>query len=287
MKSQGGFSLICRVFCHLFLKGVFDVTGSCNEQANSGLVVKLVVKSAGKGVLGRTGQLRREQKNPGTVKIPGFLRFCSRSAGVVFDDAHDLDADGDLLDLGDTNESGLQVLKIDFHVSGNSAVALLCHGGDVGRLLSVDGDGLTFTEKISGTVDLLAVNENVSVVHELLGSEDGGSETGAIDHGIQTEFKAAEELVGGVAKSGFGLEVGIAEVLFADSVVVLQLLLFDQQSSIGGKFGTTAFGSVGAGGHGTFDGGAAGIIPDALADTTAEFVLCSTCGWHNQSLSYF
>ena len=218
--------------------------------------------------------------------IPGFFRLCSRLAGVVFDDAHNLDADRNLLNLGNADQSGLQVLKIDFHVRRNGGVAFLSHGGDVGGLLSVDGDDLTFAEQVACAVDLLAVHENVSVVHELLGGEDGGSETGAVDHSIKTKLKAAEKLVGGVAQTGFSLEVGIAEVLFADSIVVLQFLLFDQQSSVGGKFVAAAFGSVRAGGHGTFDGGAAGVIPDALADTTAEFVLCSTCGWHNQSLSY-
>jgi hypothetical protein len=44
---------------------------------------------------------------------------------------------------------------------------------------------------------------------------------------------------------------------------------------------------MGACGIRTLHARAFGVTPDALAYATTEFVLCSTCGWHNQSLSFY
>jgi hypothetical protein len=44
---------------------------------------------------------------------------------------------------------------------------------------------------------------------------------------------------------------------------------------------------VGAGSVRTLHARTFGVTPEAFTDTTTEFVLCSTCGWHNQSLSFF
>ena len=208
-----------------------------------------------------------------------------RLPGVVFDDAHDLDRNRDLLKLGSADEGRFEVVEIDFHVGRNDRIALFGSFSSSRRFGGIDGDDLTFFELAAGTVNAFAVNEDVTVVDDLLGGEDGGRETGAVDQSIQTHFKAAEQLFVSQTETAFGFGESDAELFFTDGIVVAEFLFLEEQFAVGGKFDTTAF-TVGAGGIRTFDARAFRITPEALADPATEFVFCSTCGWHNQSLSF-
>ena len=124
------------------------------------------------------------------------------------------------------------------------------------------------------------------MVDKLLGGEDGRRESGAEHHRIKTLFQAAEQLF--VRLTGTGLRLGVsdAELLLADRVVVLEFLLLHQQFTVGGELDPAAL-AVRTGRIRTLDARALRIAPDALADPAAEFVFRSTCGWHNQSLSFY
>ena len=220
-----------------------------------------------------------------TRRKPGALVFRNRRLpGVVFDDAHDLDRNRDLLELGSADQSRFEVVEIDFHVRRNDAVALLGSFSGGGGLGGIDGDDLTLFDDAAGAVETFAVNEDVTMVDDLLGSENGGSETGTIDQSIQTHFEAAEKFFVGQTETAFGFGESDTELFFADGVVVTEFLLFEEQFAVGGKFHAAAL-TMRTSGIRTFDARTFRIAPEALADTTAEFVFCSTCGWHNQSLS--
>ena len=209
-----------------------------------------------------------------------------RLPGVVFDDAHDLDRNRDFLELRSADQSRFEVVEVDFHIGRNDIVALFGSFSNGGGLGGIDGDDLTLFDDAAGAVETFAVNEDVTMVDDLLGSENGGSETGTIDQSIQTHFEAAEKFFVGQTETAFGFGESDTELFFADGVVVTEFLLFEEQFAVGGKFHAAAL-TMRTSGIRTFDARTFRIAPEALADTTAEFVFCSTCGWHNQSLSFF
>ena len=138
-----------------------------------------------------------------------------RLPGVVFDDAHDLDLHRNFIDLRHTHEGSLAVFQIDFQVGRDNGVAAAGDFSDGRGLLRNDGDDLTFLHAAAGTVNTLAVHQDVAVADHLLGSEDGGSKTGAVHHGIQTGFQRNKQLVTRLPGTGFGLGIGNAQLLFA------------------------------------------------------------------------
>lgn len=89
-----------------------------------------------------------------------------------------------------------------------------------------------------------------------------------------------------LADTGLRFGVSDLQLLFADRVVVLELLLFHQEFAVGGELDPAAL-SVRTGRIRTLYARAGRISPDALTHATTELVLRSTCGWHNQSLSFF
>ena len=90
-------------------------------------------------------------------------------------------------------------------------------------------------DQTAAAVDPLAVDQDVTVVHELLGREDGRRKAGAEHHRIQTLFEAAEQLFVGLAGTGLRLGVSDLELFLADRIVVLEFLLLHQQLAIGGE----------------------------------------------------
>ena len=207
-------------------------------------------------------------------------------ACVVLDDVHDLDVRGDLIKLRSAHQSRLEVVEIDVKVSGSGGIVLLGGLGGGRRLLSVDADHLSLFDEAAGTVNTFAIDKDVAVVDDLLGSKDGGGKTGVVHQSVKTLGEETEELLVSLTDAALGFGVSDLELLLADGVVVAELLLLKLQFTIGGKFDAFAF-SVGSGSVGTLHARTFGVTPETFTDTTTEFVLCSTCGWHNQSLSYF
>ena len=213
--------------------------------------------------------------NPGMNA--GIFSVLNLSAGVVFDDAHDLDRNRDLFQLGSADQGRFEVVEVDFHVGRHNAVALFGSFSGGGGFGGINGDDLSFLDHAAGTVNAFSINEDVTMVDYLLGSEDGRSKTGTVDQRIQTHFEAAEQLFVSKSETAFCLGESDAKLLFADGVVVAEFLFFQKQFAVGGEFHAATL-TMGAGGVGAFDARAFRIAPETLTDAATEFVFCSTCG---------
>ena len=98
----------------------------------------------------------------------------------------------------------------DIHPAGHEALAerLARHDerGHLQRLLAhVDDVVLRHLERRD--VDLLAVDQEVTVGHELAGVATGPGEAGAVDHVVQTALQQLEQVVTGLAGTPRGLVV--------------------------------------------------------------------------------
>ena len=105
-------------------------------------------------------------------------------------------------------------------------------------------------------------------------------ETGAVYQSIQTDFQTLEQLVTSLTGTGLGLLISNAQLLFGNTIETTEFLLFLQQCSIGGELAAAGL-AMRTGRERTFYTRTFRIVPQALTDTTAQFVFGSTCGRHN------
>ena len=97
---------------------------------------------------------------------------------------------------------------------------------------------------------------------------------------IQTDFQTLEQLVTSLTGTGLGLLISNAQLLFGNTIETTEFLLFLQQCSIGGELAAAGL-AMRTGRERTFYTRTFRIVPQALTDTTAQFVFGSTCGRHN------
>ena len=115
------------------------------------------------------------------------------------------------------------------------------------------------------------------MVDDLFRGEHSGSEAGMINSSIQTEFETLHEDFVGFTFDAFCCEECVAELIFSQSVVCFEFLFFLHHFAVGGEFFafssfTLQTGSVSS--CFAFHCRAVRHVPDAIAETTAQFVFC-------------
>ena len=85
---------------------------------------------------------------------------------------------------------------------------------------------------VGGDAHPLAVDRDVAVGNQLTGRRDGRGETGAEDHIVQTTLKELEKLVACTELRLTSLEDQTAELALAKTVVVTELLLLGQLTTV-------------------------------------------------------
>src|SRR4051794_25030164 len=89
-------------------------------------------------------------------------------------------------------------------------------------------------------VDLLAVDGDVAVAHQLAGHVAGLREARAVDHVVETALEDAQEVLAGLALAAVGLVVVAPELLLQDAVDAGALLLLAHLQQVLAVLGATA-----------------------------------------------
>ncbi len=89
-----------------------------------------------------------------------------------------------------------------------------------------------FANPVGRDIHLLAVDLEMSMVHELPGLRTGGGETGAVDDVVEAALENTEQVVAGDALLTGGFLVVAAELAFQDAVHRAQLLLLTQLDQV-------------------------------------------------------
>ena len=106
--------------------------------------------------------------------------------------------------------------------------------GNRGLRLGLDLDGLAGLDAEGGTVDDLAVDEDVTVDDHLAGLLDRACEAGAQDEGVQTHLEQLDQVLTGQSGGAAGLFEGAAQLRLTDAVLSAQTLLFLQTDGVVG-----------------------------------------------------
>ena len=93
-----------------------------------------------------------------------------------------------------------------------------------------------------------------------------------IDGGVESHFDVLHEDFVGSALFAFCNDEEVAELAFSESVMRFELLLFLHHDAVGGKFGFLSVLSLKSGRIRSLDAGALGHVPNAVAETSAQFV---------------
>ena len=89
-------------------------------------------------------------------------------------------------------------------------------------------DDIASLHQIGGDVDLLAVDGEVGVAHQLTGLTAGSGETQTIHNVIQTALNQDQQVIAGLAGSGGSALIVSVELLFQNTIDELDLLLLSQ-----------------------------------------------------------
>ena len=131
---------------------------------------------------------------------------------------------------GSANEGALHFLVIDGDVIGHVAFGEFSRGQNGGELLGLAAqfDHIAVLHLIGRDIDLLAVDQHMTVIDDLARGENGRREFHAIDDGIQAAFQQLDQNFAVVALAAHSFLVIAAELTFADiAVIAAQLLLGD------------------------------------------------------------
>lgn len=196
------------------------------------------------------------------------------SACVVLDDAHDFDLHRNFFEHRFTHDGHLELILVSFKIRRDRGIDPFGDFSDGGGFFRVDRDDLAGFDLVGSAVDDFPVDENMSVVDELLCRKNGGRHAGMVDDRSQTQFNSAEQLFIGSAFSAFCREISRTELAFRECVMSFELLLFLHHFAIGGKFLPLGIFSLKSCGIGSFHARALRHVPDAVAEPSAEFVFC-------------
>src|SRR5690606_26239459 len=130
-------------------------------------------------------------------------------------------------------EVDVQVLR-----RGREHVAVRAGGGhlegDGGLAARLDLDDLTRLHTEGGTVDDLAVDEDVTVGHGLPGLRDRAAEAGAEHESVETHLEQLDQGLTGQVRLTAGLVEGAAELDLAEPVLGAQTLLLLESDRVVG-----------------------------------------------------
>ena len=140
-----------------------------------------------------------------------------------------LDGHVDVLAGGHGDNSTLQGVLVTLQPLGDV---------DHGRILSsqtlesygraaalLDLDHIAHAHQVGGDVDLVAIDSEMGVVHQLTGLTAGHGEAQTVHHVVQTALHQAQQVLAGLAGHGGSLLIVSMELLLQDAVDELDLLL--------------------------------------------------------------
>ena len=152
--------------------------------------------------------------------------------GVKVDDQLLVDALGDLIPGRDveilTGEGG--GVKLDPGILGSGSHAGLDDLKALGAL--ADGEGIAGLDGGRRDAANLAVERDVTVVHELTSGGSRRSDTGAVHDVVQTGLEEEEEVLTLLTAHAGSLLVGVAELTLEHTIHVLDLLLLLQLNTV-------------------------------------------------------
>src|SRR3954451_9942125 len=158
-----------------------------------------------------------------------------RSLRVELDDQLLGDRGVDLRPLRQGVDEDAQRVRHDLQPSGDRTVPEVLLGHHEGQHvpgLVPDVDDVVLRDPVARDVDLLAVDQEVAVPHELAGLTPGLRQAGAVDHGVETRLEQAQELVAGLALATVRLLVVGAHLLLEQAVREAGLLLLLQLQQV-------------------------------------------------------
>src|SRR5690606_37665539 len=154
---------------------------------------------------------------------------------VVLDDQLFLQRDVDLRALGELVDQHPQTRADDLQPTRNRALALGLAGdleGQRAQRLLADIDDVVLRDAVAGDVDLLAVDQEVAVAHQLAGLTTRAGEAGTVDDVVQARLEDGQQNLTGLAGAACGLFVVAAELLLHDAVREAGLLLLLQLEQV-------------------------------------------------------
>src|SRR6478735_7992869 len=189
--------------------------------------------------------------------------------GVVLHDELLLDRDVDLRPDRDLVDEDAHPRRDDLHPRRGDALAVGLTGDDQRRELErllAHVDDVVVGDLEGRDVDLLAVDQEVAVRHELAGLAARPGEAGAVDHVVEAALEELQEVVAGLALATAGLLVVADELLLHHAVGEARLLLLTQLQEVLGLLDAAA--AVLAGGVGTLLEGS--VAADEVDTETAR-----------------
>ena len=167
--------------------------------------------------------------------------------GVVFDDQLFVDLFRDLVAFGNRYQLTGELFAVGLDVRRNHGDRAVVQGLLDLRVLRhffFEADDLVDANFIRRNVDLLAVDEDVAVIHQLACSPNGAGEAEAVNHVVQTALQQLKQYVTGNALAVEGA-FDVAAHLFLENVVAeAKLLLLFQTLTKLGLFAATRFGTM-------------------------------------------
>src|SRR5215207_6936714 len=165
--------------------------------------------------------------------------FASASRVVLDDELH-VTGDGDLGALRTANERRAELVELDLEVTRSLGQHVDVTAGRcdleglraLGALL--DADGLTWLHTERGTVDELAVDDDVAVHDELAGLLDGARESGAEHERVEAHLEQLDEVLTRQAVGASCLVEGDAQLLLANAVLRAEALFLAQAHCVVG-----------------------------------------------------
>lgn len=166
--------------------------------------------------------------------IRGILIHWILSSGVEFNDKLFVNFDGEFFPLWQSGYSSLEISKILLDVRNRcslDAVEVFSeHFGFAGFLSQFHN--VTDLQAVARDVDLVSIDQEVTMVDHLSGLSDGISKSHTVYHVVKSQFKHIQKLRTSLS---FGSHRSIHifyELFFEDIVVSSQSLLFKKLSSV-------------------------------------------------------
>ena len=163
----------------------------------------------------------------------------NRLLGIKLDDESLLDRHGHLFPVRQGLEGGLEIVLIEFQPARDPAadhrLEVFIDEG-VCSALFFQGDYVTSRNEIRRDIDLLAVDENMVVPHQLPGLISRGSKANAKYCVVETPLEKNEEILAGNSALLLRFLKEEAELPFKHAIHALDLLLFTQLHGIVGLF---------------------------------------------------
>src|SRR6478609_8644149 len=165
---------------------------------------------------------------PRGIPLPSVLRVELHDE-LLGEDRVDLLTDGQLVDEDPQGTRDDLHPRRDGTLTERLASQLKREGLD---RLRADVDDVVLRDAVGRDVDADAVDQEVTVGHELAGGATGPGQAGAVDHVVQAGLEDLQQVLTGLAGAARGLLVVTAELLLHDAVGEASLLLLLQLGEV-------------------------------------------------------